>query len=138
MPLSAWWDASSSGLTAWPELRASAAGGPVLVWTAVAGIGAPDRFFRALENEGLTIIRRPCVDHADFAGQLPFGPDEHRVIVTEKDAVKLDPARIAAACPSTEVWVAPMVLALPDPLVDDIDRRLREAARRRGLAAPAR
>jgi len=56
---------------------------------AVTGIGNPDRFFCALEAEGLDVIRHPLPDHhryvssdVDFADTLP-------VLVTSKDAVKL-------------------------------------------------
>jgi len=54
---------------------------------AVAGIGHPERFFRALEQAGLTVLRHPLPDHARIAARdLPRdGP----VLVTEKDAVKL-------------------------------------------------
>ena len=37
---------------------------------------------------------------------LPWPADTGRLIVTEKDAVKLDPARVARERPHTQVWVA--------------------------------
>lgn len=55
---------------------------------AVAGIGQPEKFFRALEQAGLTVKRHAFADHHRFvAGDLKDlgqGP----VLMTEKDAVK--------------------------------------------------
>jgi tetraacyldisaccharide 4'-kinase len=55
---------------------------------AVAGIGDPERFFRQLREEGLTLIEHAFADHHAFvAADFAFG-DEHPVLMTEKDAVK--------------------------------------------------
>jgi tetraacyldisaccharide 4'-kinase len=55
---------------------------------AIAGIGHPDAFFRALAERGLVVKTRALPDHAPLdAGSLPF-PAGAIVLMTEKDAVK--------------------------------------------------
>lgn len=79
---------------------------------AAAGLAAPDKFFVMLEAAGLHIARLPLPDHFDYAA-LPWPPETTDVITTEKDAVKLDPARVGA----TRLWVVPLDLQLPADLV---------------------
>lgn len=56
---------------------------------AVAGIGNPERFFRTLEDAGITVLRHPLPDHARLRPEhLPREPAVP-VLTTEKDAVKL-------------------------------------------------
>lgn len=76
------------------------AGCPV---TAVAGIARPQRFFDMLTAAGLRFTPLPLPDHWNFA-TLPWPDDTADVIVTEKDAVKLEPSRLG----TTRVWVAPL------------------------------
>ena len=73
---------------------AGAGGGPELAGLAgrrvhaVAGIGAPQRFFATLRAAGLEPIAHAFPDHHAFrASDLEFG-DELPVLMTEKDAVK--------------------------------------------------
>jgi tetraacyldisaccharide 4'-kinase len=47
-------------------------------------------------------------DHHDYA-ELPWPPGTADVVLTEKDAVKLDPARLG----TTRVWVAALDFVLP-------------------------
>ena len=55
---------------------------------AVAGIGAPDRFFAQLRWQGIEVIPHPFPDHHPFtARDFDFG-DSLPVLMTEKDAVK--------------------------------------------------
>jgi tetraacyldisaccharide 4'-kinase len=61
-----------------------------------------------LRERGLQIIELPLPDHHDFA-TLPWPDGAADVIVTEKDAVKLEPQR----CGTTRVWVAALDFA-PD------------------------
>lgn len=82
---------------------------------AAAGIAAPERFFSMLEAEGLTIERLPLPDHHDFA-TLPWPPATPDVVVTEKDAVKLDPHAMG----QTRVWVVGLDFVLPSALVADL------------------
>lgn len=71
---------------------------------AAAGMAHPQRFFDMLVTEaGLHFTRLPLPDHFDYA-TLPWPPDTPNVILTEKDAVKLDPQRMG----TTRVWVVPL------------------------------
>ncbi|MFT3857339.1 MAG: tetraacyldisaccharide 4'-kinase [Aquabacterium sp.] len=80
---------------------------------ALAGIAHPQRFFDALTAMGLNVRGIPLDDHADFT-TLPWPEDVRQLIVTEKDAVKLPPDRIARERPRTTVWVAALDFA-PEP-----------------------
>ncbi len=56
---------------------------------ALAGIGHPERFFRMLEDAGMSVQRHPLADHARIRAQdLPVKP-AWPLLMTEKDAVKL-------------------------------------------------
>ena len=69
---------------------------------AVAGIGAPQRFFDRLRAMGLSFAEHAFPDHHDFrAEELAFAGDA--ILTTEKDAVKL--ARLSLLLP---VWVLPV------------------------------
>ena len=69
---------------------------------AVAGIGAPQRFFDRLREMGLDFARHSFDDHYEFrVDDLVFGGDA--ILTTEKDAVKLE--RLSLSLP---VWVLPV------------------------------
>lgn len=72
---------------------------------ALAGIAHPDRFFTALRAQGWQVQTCPLPDHHDFS-TLPWPTAVRDLIVTEKDAVKLDPQRLARERPGTRVWVS--------------------------------
>jgi tetraacyldisaccharide 4'-kinase len=97
---------------------------------ASAGIGQPQRFFDGLRALGLDIAPLPLDDHHDHA-RLPWPIDTPEVVITEKDAIKLDPARLAAERPGLRVWVVPLALQLPDTTT----RRVLEAVRARDAPA---
>ncbi len=80
---------------------------------ALAGIAHPERFFQSLRSLGIEVTPCPLRDHADF-DTLPWGREVRTLLVTEKDAVKLDPQRIARERPDTEVWVAALDFS-PEP-----------------------
>ena len=111
-PLAAWHRGESSQAQPLASLR----GRPLL---AVAGLAAPEKFFGMLLAAGLTITRCPQPDHAPYQ-DLPWPAGTADVITTEKDAVKLKPARVGA----TRVWVVPLDLTVPDDLVADLLRLL--------------
>jgi tetraacyldisaccharide 4'-kinase len=94
--LADWW----AGRPASPAALHSLAGRPVL---AAAGTARPQRFFDMLAAAGLTVRPLPLPDHYDYAS-LPWPSDTADVIVTEKDAVKLD----AAKTWPVRIWVAPL------------------------------
>lgn len=105
-PLAAWWHGDGNAAGQISTLR----GHTVL---AAAGLAAPEKFFTMLEAAGLALDRLPLPDHASF-DPLPWPiTTAQDVLVTEKDAVKLQPGR-----PGTErVWVVPLDFSLPAELV---------------------
>jgi tetraacyldisaccharide 4'-kinase len=107
-PLSAW----RAGNATLAQPLHALQGRPLL---AAAGVAAPEKFFAMLTAAGLTIERLALPDHYAF-GDLPWPADTPEVLVTEKDAIKLDPARLG----STQVWVLPLDLQMPSALVDDL------------------
>jgi len=74
---------------------------------AAAGVARPNRFFEMLRECSLPISALPLADHFAFA-TLPWPADTADVVLTEKDAVKLDPARLGV----THVWVVTLDFAL--------------------------
>jgi tetraacyldisaccharide 4'-kinase len=74
---------------------------------AAAGVARPERFFSMLRERGLAISPLPLPDHHPYI-TLPWPADTPDVVVTEKDAIKLD----AAAVGRTRVWVAPLDFSL--------------------------
>lgn len=110
VPLERWWQAAPAD----PELLSALAtrGADRGIW-ALAGIARPQSFFEMLSARGLRFTPLPLPDHADFAA-LPWPADATDLLVTEKDAVKLRPDRVARERPATRVWVAPLDYA-PDP-----------------------
>lgn len=126
--LAGWW----AGAPATAARLAALRGRPLL---ASAGIGQPQRFFDSLRTAGLTIDPLALDDHHDHA-RLPWPDDVPRVadvVVTEKDAVKLDPQRIALERPGLRVWVVPLVLVLPQGFI----RRVLDALGPARTANPA-
>jgi tetraacyldisaccharide 4'-kinase len=100
--LADWW----RGALPDPAALAALHGRPVL---AAAGIARPERFFALLRAAGVDVQPLALDDHHDYA-QLPWPPGTPDVVVTEKDAVKLDLTRVAP----TQVWVAALDFA-PEP-----------------------
>jgi tetraacyldisaccharide 4'-kinase len=96
--LADWWRGEPATPDALVALRAR----PVV---AAAGLARPQRFFEMLRGQGLTITPLPLPDHHAYA-TLPWPDDTADVVLTEKDAVKLDVQRIAGT--TTRVWVAPL------------------------------
>ena len=73
---------------------------------AAAGLAQPERFFTMLRIAGIDIEALALPDHFDYA-TLPWPAGTTAVIVTEKDAVKLDPRRVG----DLQVWVAALDFA---------------------------
>lgn len=101
VPLAQWW---AGQLCSSPAPRQA---------HALAGIAHPERFFQSLRAIGIQVTPCPLRDHADF-DTLPWERDVRTLLVTEKDAVKLDPQRIARERPDTEIWVAALDFS-PEP-----------------------
>ncbi len=106
--LSDWW----AGVPAMPAGLDALRGGPGAL-LAAAGIAAPERFFAMLEAAGLRIERLPLPDHAGLDPR-PWPASAERIIVTEKDAVKIAPDAADAA----RIHVATLDFRIPDATVD--------------------
>lgn len=117
-PLADWWAGRAA--------QSALAPGQV-VWAA-AGIAQPQRFFDALGALGLSVHGLVLPDHADWA-TLPWPPEATDVVVTEKDAVKLPPDRLAREAPGTRVWVSALDFHLDEAFWRAFDHAL-DAARR--------
>jgi tetraacyldisaccharide 4'-kinase len=113
--LAAWWRGEPPRQQALEALRGRAV-------VAVAGIARPERFFQALRDAGLAVEALPLPDHASYV-RLPWPRDARDVVVTEKDAVKLDPSRTAP----TTVWVAALDFRLPRTFESEVLRLLDRA-----------
>lgn len=101
---------------------------------ALAGIAQPERFFESLRAQGWRHLHTCALpDHADFA-TLPWPEGVRDLIVTEKDAVKLSPQRLARERPGTRVWVSvldfqpePAFWTALDAAIDALPDRLARA-----------
>ncbi|MFN0183264.1 MAG: tetraacyldisaccharide 4'-kinase [Aquabacterium sp.] len=113
LPLRDWWSGAA------PQPLSSLREGR---WTAAAGIAQPEGFFAMLRAAGLDIQPLELPDHARLDA-LPWRGTTGDVVVTEKDAIKLNPAR-----PGCEaVWVAILKSDLPPALIDALDHQLRQS-----------
>ena len=111
-PLAAWHRGDATQALPLQQLR----GRPLL---AAAGMAAPEKFFGMLAAAGLQTTRMPLPDHHPYT-TLPWPPGTPDVLVTEKDAVKLQPAAVGG----TRVWVLPLDLHLPAGLIDELSALL--------------
>ncbi len=83
---------------------------------AAAGIGQPERFFQGLTQQGLSFTRMALPDHAPLTPPPWQAHDWDAVLVTEKDAIKLDPK----APGNSPVWVVPHGVSLPAPVLQQV------------------
>jgi tetraacyldisaccharide 4'-kinase len=103
--------------------RSDGAGQPIDEWRgrrvhAIAGIGNPDRFFRALRERGLDVVEHAFGDHHAFVpDDLRFGEDLP-VVMTEKDWVKCIGFAPAYA------WMLPVRAECPEAFFADFASRL--------------
>jgi tetraacyldisaccharide 4'-kinase len=103
--LAAWWRGDAASRAALQALASR----PLI---AAAGVARPERFFAMLRETGLTFTPLALPDHHGYAA-LPWPVDTPDVVLTEKDAIKLDPKRLGR----TRIWVAPLDFQL-DPRFD--------------------
>lgn len=116
-PLADWWQGHAASASLAPGQTRQQ------VVHALAGIAHPQRFFDALRRQGYAIEGIALDDHADFR-TLPWPASASDVIVTEKDAVKLPPERIAAERPNCRVWVAALDFRPEDSFWAAVDTAL--------------
>ncbi len=89
---------------------------------AVAGIGAPEQFFKLLTAHGLKVIEHPFADHHQYQqNELVFDDtgESYPVIMTEKDAVKCRSFSLQ------NLWYLPVKASLDDGLTDCILAQLK-------------
>lgn len=87
-------------------------------FSALAGIGNPERFFSALAALGLAFEPRPFADHHPYRPEdIPAGT----VLMTEKDAVK---CRLFAR---DDLWAVPAEAQLSRAFYDALDAKLSDA-----------
>jgi tetraacyldisaccharide 4'-kinase len=103
LPLAGWWRGEKPAADSWLLLRDR----PLL---AAAGMAAPERFFDMLRDQGLQLSATRALPDHDAFDTLPWRNDTPDVVITEKDAVKLRPERLAQGGGVTRVWVVPLDL----------------------------
>jgi tetraacyldisaccharide 4'-kinase len=81
---------------------------------AVAGIGAPEKFFATLRELGFDPLQHPFPDHHAFAASDFAAFDDAPVIMTEKDAVK------CRAFARESHWALVIEAQLPEGLSDSV------------------
>ncbi|RKP49006.1 tetraacyldisaccharide 4'-kinase [Trinickia fusca] len=86
---------------------------------AAAGIGAPERFFATLRAAGLAPATHALPDHYAFRDNPFADAQADAILITEKDAVKLNAWRDA------RIWVVPVEAALPGRLIALVVEKLR-------------
>lgn len=86
---------------------------------ALAGIGAPERFFASLRALSIDIEEHPLADHARIDRELLAGIDADIVVMTTKDAVKC--RRIA----DDRCWVLEARARVPVEFITWIEEQLR-------------
>jgi tetraacyldisaccharide 4'-kinase len=89
---------------------------------AVAGIGHPQRFFKALAEHGLLVQAHPFPDHHRFT--LADLPEQGPVLMTEKDAVK------CLGITRDDLWVVPVDALLSEAFMEMIHGRLTQTKAR--------
>ncbi|MEN9543728.1 MAG: hypothetical protein RLZZ598_561 [Pseudomonadota bacterium] len=101
-----WWAGRTATAQALATLVQASQTAPASLF-ASAGIARPQAFFEMLAAVGIHATGLPLPDHERYA-ELPWPATARELIVTEKDAVKLRPDRLAAERPGLRVWVAPL------------------------------
>jgi tetraacyldisaccharide 4'-kinase len=92
---------------------------------AACGIGTPESFFQMLKDQGLRFKSLPLPDHYSYR-RSPFprnGVD--RILITEKDAVKLRADRTLGH--DERLWVVPLRARVDRRFADMIDTRLHQS-----------
>ena len=84
---------------------------------AIAGIARPERFFNALKNMGISCETQALPDHAAIA--VSDIPTSQTVIITEKDAVKLNQENLP------QVYVLPIETEINPELIDKVMTKCR-------------
>ena len=82
---------------------------------AVTGIGYPKRFFDTLRQQGYKVIEKPFSDHHVFVAEELLCLDQHPIMVTSKDAVKIRVlAQSNPQIAALPIWVLPVSAQLTE------------------------
>lgn len=84
---------------------------------AVTALGQPEQFFDSLEGLGLVVERASFPDHYPITKGDLAQIQADIIVMTEKDAVKLQPSSDA------RIWVLAIAAELPDALLHDLRQR---------------
>lgn len=91
---------------------------------AAAGIGHPQRFFDMLNSYGVVLADTIALpDHYDYRSNPFRHVRADMILITEKDAVKCGGTHELAS--DARLWVVPVVVAIDQPLLDNIVEKLR-------------
>jgi tetraacyldisaccharide 4'-kinase len=91
---------------------------------AVAGIGAPERFFDGLRKQGVALVSTQALpDHFAYSVTTFSQIDAQVILITEKDAVKCE--AIFAEQPDARLWVVPVDAVLEPRCIDFVMDKLR-------------
>src|SRR5690606_13107894 len=92
---------------------------------AVVGIGFPQRFYQTLESLGLQQFQcHEFPDHHDYAIEDLQFEDNHPIITTEKDAVKMMTLLQKYPDYQREIWVVPVNAVLSDACYSVLQQQL--------------
>lgn len=86
---------------------------------AVAGVGNPQRFFDALNEQGITVIPHAFSDHHKYTESDLAFEDDFPILMTEKDAVK------CRKFVSNKLWYLPVTAHLPNAFQRELIARIK-------------
>ena len=102
---------------------------------AVSGIGYPQRFFNTLASLGFKVIGHPYPDHHDFNLAELLQYDDHPIVVTTKDAVKIKALLLKHTAEQAltneyqalvdRLWVLPVTAILSDNCYAHLHQQLK-------------
>lgn len=100
---------------------------PKLNYYAVVGIGFPQRFYQTLEDLGLSQFQsHEFPDHHDYVIEDLEFEDNHPIITTEKDAVKIMALLQQYPDYQREIWVVPVEAVLSEACYTTLYQQLQD------------
>ena len=99
---------------------------------AAAGIASPGRFFAMVRGHDIDCAELELGDHFDFSHNPFADRKEDVILITGKDAVKC--AKIPEIKNDPRIWIVGLEVVLDNFLIDLVDSKAAEAARKLGRA----
>lgn len=100
---------------------------PKLNYYAVVGIGFPQRFYQTLQDLGLNQFQsHEFPDHHDYVIEDLEFEDNHPIITTEKDAVKIMALLQQYPDYQREIWVVPVEAVLSEACYSTLHQQLQD------------